>query len=487
MIRFNLSIRDLFIIFIIFLCYCIFVFYNTQNIIEKFSDLYECSFKSNTTIIADTLVKTPTTIKLNNVTKLKVGDILHKIADIIDENTRITHIDTPNKTITINKPLLITTNMAKVRITFDTGCEDMASFCSKQDRTKCIKEAGKCKWDYSIGKCKTLCKNYDISKCDKDPVCKWDATVSPQTCKDKCVSFTSEMVCNKDPVCKWDATGKTCTDINKDSLDFEQCYDITDDSECKTAKHCNWVNNNCETNCGSYNYESCTSSKTDNKCKWDNNKNLCEFNCSKHTSDVDCNLSNTCRWNINNSENNECEKKSGFNCMEFNNDEWLCKDQSSLCDWDSDTKKCSDKKCDKMTNVTECKKFDKCKWESDTKKCSLKDGRQTSDDPDYFEEQKSNFKIHKIFCDRLKRLDKPNKNNIIFKRFTKDFINNKKKHVKILEAKIKQIHTRQHEIDVYNYNLNKIREHDQASKQVDAIKKGIENIKNKNKIKINLE
>lgn len=486
MIRFNLSIRDLFIIFIIFLCYCIFVFYNTQNIIEKFSDRYKCSGSSYNNKVSVDVLNDSTTIILNNVTYLKVGDILdinNIYNHIIQANTRITYIDKQNKTITINKPLL--GNLEKdISITFGTECEDMASFCSKQDRTKCTVNANaKCKWDYSIGKCKTLCQNYDISKCDKDPVCKWDATVSPQTCKDKCVSFTSEMVCNKDPVCKWDAAGKTCTDINKDSLDFKQCDGIIDDSECKTAKHCNWVNNNCETNCGSYNYESCTSSKTDNKCKWDTNKNLCEFDCSKHTTDVNCKKSNTCRWNSN---NDQCEKKSGFNCMEFNNDEWLCKDQSSLCDWDSDTKKCSDKKCDKMTNETECKKFDKCNWESDTKKCSLK-ADQTSDDPDYFEEQKANFKIHKIFCDRLKRLDKPNKNNIIFKRFTKDFINNKKKHVKILEDKIKQLHTRQHEIDVYNYNLNKIREHDQASKQVDAIKKGIENIKNKNKIKINLE
>ena len=36
------------------------------------------------------------------------------------------------------------------------------------------------------------------------------------------------------------------------------------------------------------------------------------------------------------------------------------------------------------------------------------------------------------------------------------------------------------------YNINKLRTHEQAIKQYDAIKKGIDNIKNKNKIKINL-
>ena len=36
------------------------------------------------------------------------------------------------------------------------------------------------------------------------------------------------------------------------------------------------------------------------------------------------------------------------------------------------------------------------------------------------------------------------------------------------------------------YDINRIRTNDQANKQYEAIKKGIDNIKNKNKIKINL-
>ena len=42
------------------------------------------------------------------------------------------------------------------------------------------------------------------------------------------------------------------------------------------------------------------------------------------------------------------------------------------------------------------------------------------------------------------------------------------------------------EEDLYHYNINRLRTHDQASKQYSAITKGIDNIKNKNKIKINL-
>jgi hypothetical protein len=90
------------------------------------------------------------------------------------------------------------------------------------------------------------------------------------------------------------------------------------------------------------------------------------------------------------------------------------------------------------------------------------------------------------FCDKLKKLNKPNKSNIIFKRFTNDIIQQKMKYVKNLEDNIKLIQDQMTEKELNNYNLNKLRTNDHATKQYEAIKQAINNIKNRNKVKINL-
>ena len=90
------------------------------------------------------------------------------------------------------------------------------------------------------------------------------------------------------------------------------------------------------------------------------------------------------------------------------------------------------------------------------------------------------------FCDKLKKLNKPNKSNIIFKRFTNDIIQQKMKYVKKLEDNIKSIQDQMTEKELSNYNLNKLRTNDHATKQYEAIKQAINNIKNRNKVKINL-
>jgi hypothetical protein len=90
------------------------------------------------------------------------------------------------------------------------------------------------------------------------------------------------------------------------------------------------------------------------------------------------------------------------------------------------------------------------------------------------------------FCDKLKKLNKPNKSNIIFKRFTNDIIQKKLKYVKKLEDNIKLIQDNLTDTELNNYNLNRLRTDDHATKQYDAIKLAINNIKNRNKVKINL-
>ena len=109
-----------------------------------------------------------------------------------------------------------------------------------------------------------------------------------------------------------------------------------------------------------------------------------------------------------------------------------------------------------------------------------------SDDSNYFSDAKKKLNLEYKFCNKLQGLDKPNKNNLILKRFTDDLVDKKFKYINNLESKIKNIQSLMTDKELYDYNLNRIRTHDQANKQYQAISKGIENIKNRNKVKINL-
>jgi hypothetical protein len=98
--------------------------------------------------------------------------------------------------------------------------------------------------------------------------------------------------------------------------------------------------------------------------------------------------------------------------------------------------------------------------------------------------EKSKFSID--FCDKLKKLNKPDKSNVIFKRFTNDVIEQKMKYIKKLEDNIRLIQDKMTDKELNDYNLNRLRTDGDATKQYKAIKQAINNIKNKNNIKINL-
>ena len=108
------------------------------------------------------------------------------------------------------------------------------------------------------------------------------------------------------------------------------------------------------------------------------------------------------------------------------------------------------------------------------------------DEQNFFEISKKNMELEQKFCDKLSKLDKPKKNNLVFKRFSEEVINKKKKYIEDLNKQIESMYEQMTENEINEYNLNRIRIDDQAGKQYRAIKKGISNIKNKNKIKINL-
>lgn len=90
------------------------------------------------------------------------------------------------------------------------------------------------------------------------------------------------------------------------------------------------------------------------------------------------------------------------------------------------------------------------------------------------------------FCNKLKKLNKVDNSNFIFKRFTNDIIQQKKKYIKKIEDNIKLLQDQMSDKELNDYNTNRLRTDDQARKQYNAIKQSINNIKNKNKIKINL-
>lgn len=106
--------------------------------------------------------------------------------------------------------------------------------------------------------------------------------------------------------------------------------------------------------------------------------------------------------------------------------------------------------------------------------------------PNFFDKTRKNFDIETKFCKKLKLLDKPNKNNLIFNRFSKDIIDKKKKYLEILEKKMTGLLKSMTDKEIKDYNQYRLRTHKQAELQYNAIKKGIDNIKNRNKLKINM-
>jgi hypothetical protein len=105
---------------------------------------------------------------------------------------------------------------------------------------------------------------------------------------------------------------------------------------------------------------------------------------------------------------------------------------------------------------------------------------------EHFIKTKAGLKLWQSFCEKLKKLNKPNKKNLILKKFNIDLIEKKTQYIKQLEDNIFNIQNEMNDKELQDYDINRIRTNEQATKQYKAIKKGIDNIKNRNKIKINL-
>lgn len=98
----------------------------------------------------------------------------------------------------------------------------------------------------------------------------------------------------------------------------------------------------------------------------------------------------------------------------------------------------------------------------------------------------SNNNILHNFCNKIRKIDKPNENNQMFIRFSKEFVDKKNKHIERLQKEIDTIQHQLYEEEINDFNTNKLRIDDQASKQYKAIMKAKENIENSKKFKLNI-
>ena len=87
----------------------------------------------------------------------------------------------------------------------------------------------------------------------------------------------------------------------------------------------------------------------------------------------------------------------------------------------------------------------------------------------------------------MKKMDRPNNNNLIFKRMAREFVKKKNNQIDKLEKDISQIMGEMSVTEAYNHNLYTLRTSDESQKQINAIKQAKENIDSIGKFKINLK
>lgn len=90
------------------------------------------------------------------------------------------------------------------------------------------------------------------------------------------------------------------------------------------------------------------------------------------------------------------------------------------------------------------------------------------------------------FCKKMKKLDKPSEGGLMFKRFNKEFKKKKQDQIEKLEKEIDNIMNSLTQEEIDNFNLYMARTHDQANKQIQAVKLAKDNLDNAKKLKVNL-
>jgi hypothetical protein len=104
----------------------------------------------------------------------------------------------------------------------------------------------------------------------------------------------------------------------------------------------------------------------------------------------------------------------------------------------------------------------------------------------YFNTVDNNTNTMLKFCKKIRKMDRPKNNTLLFKRLTGEFINKKNEQINTLNGKIDGIMNEMTLKDNYKQDLYKLRTSEDAQKQINAIEKAKENIENMGKVKINV-
>lgn len=105
----------------------------------------------------------------------------------------------------------------------------------------------------------------------------------------------------------------------------------------------------------------------------------------------------------------------------------------------------------------------------------------------YFNTMDKNTKVLSNFCRKIKQMNRPKNNTLLFKRLTREFIKKKNEQIGELDGKIDGIMNEMYVKETHNKNLYNIRTSEDAQKQINAINKAKENIQNMGKLKINIK
>ena len=100
----------------------------------------------------------------------------------------------------------------------------------------------------------------------------------------------------------------------------------------------------------------------------------------------------------------------------------------------------------------------------------------------YLETSNDNTNTLINFCKKMRKLDSPSDGGLMFKRFNKEFKKKKEIQINKLEKEIDNIINSMTQQEINDFNLYMARTHDQATKQMDAIKLAKDNLDNAKKI-----
>jgi len=106
---------------------------------------------------------------------------------------------------------------------------------------------------------------------------------------------------------------------------------------------------------------------------------------------------------------------------------------------------------------------------------------------DYIDKMGYNNKTIQLFCKKLGLIDNPNENNILLKKFNTEVVSKKKREVEELKNEIDDLLNISSQDYITKKNKYKLKTHLDATKQMELINMAKENLKNKDKIVINVK